>query len=372
MARRVHLHGLQVALVLLLLSVAAAELALRAAGFEYPPACEREVVLNRDEDRAMRDGTGLNQFDPDTLWSPRPGACVPWTEDERVNAAGYRGPLVEKERMPGVMRILTLGSCAAFGRGVPYEDTYSALLERRLRERGIQAEVLAGGVVGSTIQQGLERYRTMFRAYRPDLVISSFCGYSEHESAPRFECDSARIKAWCAASDKSPCRARSWSARRNLRTVQLPIWMIAVLDGSYWNEMSIDFEDRRLQPQVLDCAAPVIRRVSPSEFIEALETLEKEVRADGGHLITASVPNNLSQARQSSVVQVYCDKLRDFCEREHLIHVNGRLVIQLAAMEGMPMSDLFDADGFLSGCAHDLLADALADEIVAHREDFVR
>jgi hypothetical protein len=355
-------------LAVLIYALAGGELLLRAVGFEYPPAADRGFVWSKEEDRAMRAGTSFNQFDPITLWNPRPGALIAWTKDERVNSAGYRGPLVPKERRPGVMRILTLGSCAAFGRGIAYEDTYSALLVQHLRERGIEAEVLSGGVVGSTIQQGLERYRNVFREYRPDLVISSFCGYKEHDSASRYECDGARMKSWRADPDRSPCRAHRWSPRRNLRIVQLPIWMFHVLDGTYWKEVSLDFEEGRLHPLVKDCDAPVVRRVSPEEFMEALETLDREMCADGGRLMLANVPNNVSQARQSSVVEMYGEQLREFGQRRHVVHVNGRDVIRRAAQQGTPASELFDPEGFPSACAHDLLAQALADEIASQLE----
>jgi hypothetical protein len=332
-------------LALLVLAAIAAEGILRAVEFEYPPAGERGVVWSKDEDRAMRTGASFNHLDPKQLWSPNPGARIPWTKEERVNAEGYRGPVVAKERRPGVMRVVTLGSCAAFGRGLAYEDTYSA---------------------------GLERYREIFREYHPDVVISSFCGYKEHDSAPRFECDGKRIKAWRANPGRSPCRAHGWSPRRDLRIVQLPIWLLRVFDGTYWEERSIDFEEYRLRAEVKEYDAPVVRRVSLAEFEEALSTLAREVKADGGHLMVVNVPNNLSQVKQSPVVEMYGPQLRDFSQRERLVHVNGREVIRRAAQEGTPAADLFDAEGFPSACAHDLLAQALADAIVEHMLELTR
>ena len=359
-------------LVFLVMLIATGELALRVVGFEYPPAPDRDVVWNKDDDRAMRAGTSIHRFDAATLWSPRPGAHIPWTKDERINAAGYRGPVASIERTPGVLRIVTLGSCSTFGRGVAYEDTYSARLERRLRERGVRAEVLDGGVVGTTIVQGLERYRHLFSAYRPDIVISSFCGYKEHDCASRFRCDRTRIDAWRARPDHVPRFAHRWSPRRDLRVVQLPIWMLRVADGTYWNERSLEFEEHRARAFVKDYDAPVVRRVSPSDFDDALETLDREVRADGGHLMLVNVPNNLAQAKQSPVIDSYRQELLDFSERAHCVHVDGCAAMKRAAREGMEPADLFDADGFPSPCAHDLLAEALADEIVARRLEYLR
>lgn len=358
--------------VILPLLLGAGEWSLRSIGFEYPPPGERADVWNQAEDRGIRAGTSFNHFDPHQLWAPTPGARLPWTQAERVNEAGYRGPLVAQERRPGVLRVVTLGSCAAFGRGVAYEDTYSAALERRLAERGVKAEVLAGGVVGTTLEQGLQRYREVYRAYAPDLVISSFCGYKEHESAPRFECDEQRIQAWSRHPDRTPCRARSWSPRRNLRIVQLPIWILRVFDGTYWAEHNLDFEERRLRPLAKNYDAAVVRRVSPDEFRGALEALEREVRSDGGRLMLVNVPNNFSQIKQSPVIEMYGAEMYQFSQRAGLIHVNGREVLRRAALDGTSATDLFDAEGFPAACAHDLLAQALADEIIAHLPELSR
>jgi hypothetical protein len=368
--RRLERFALPLALLVSLL--ASGELILRTVGFAYPPSVDRDVVWNKEEDGAMRAGTSLNTFDAATLWSPRPGARVPWTKEERINAAGYRGPLAPIERTPGVVRIVTLGSCSTFGRGVAYEDTYSALLERRLRERGLRAEVLDGGVVGATVVQGAERYHRVFHAYRPDVVISSFCGYKEHECASRLQCDRARLNTWRAHPDHVPRFAHHWSARRDLRLAQLPIWMLRVIDGTYWNERSSEFDEQRSHAMVKDYDAPVVRRVGPDEFMDALGMLEREVRADGGHLMLVNVPNNLMQAKQSTVIDAYAQELRDFSDGAHLLHVDGASVMRRAVREGADPADLFDAEGFPSPCAHDLLAQALADEITARRLEYLR
>jgi hypothetical protein len=359
-------------LAFLALTLLAGEWALRAIAFEYPPQDDRGPVWTRAEDRAMRDGTSFNHFDAKELWAPRAGARLPWTQDERINAAGYRGPLVQKDRNPGTLRIVTLGSCAAFGRGVPYEDTYSAALERHLRERGVDAQVILGGVTGSTIEQGLERYRAVFRQYAPDLVISSFCGYKEHDPAPRSESDEKRVRAWSSEPARYPCRERSWSPRRNLRLVQIPIYLLAVMRGTHWRERELDFEEGRLRELAQQPWAKLVRRVSLDEFRASLEILEREVRSDGGHLMLVNVPNNLSQAKQSPAVETYGKELSEFGRRTGLFHVDGREVIRRAALQGTPASDLFDTDGFPSSRSHELVAQALSDEIVAHLPELKR
>jgi hypothetical protein len=356
--------------VSLLLTVG--EFTLRGVGFKYPPHDERVAVWNKTEDEAMRAGTSLYRFDRDELWSPRPGAHLPWTRDERINAAGYRGPLAPKQREPGVMRIVTLGSCAGFGRGVAYESTYPAALARKLRERGMRAEVLSGGVENSTIVQGLARYRHLFRDFRPDLVVSSYCGFKEQDPAPRCQSDAQRLASGyplCCHRDHS--RWSDWP-RRNLRLVQLPIWALRVIEGSYWREQAMEYEDRRMATQVGSYEAPLVRRVSPNEFDDALGELDRDVRADGGHLMMLSIPHLLPEKGFTPVADLYGMQLCEASTRSGVSLVSGRDAFTNAINTGMSLADLYTTDGYPSECGHELLALALADEIVRRRAEYLR
>lgn len=57
----------------------------------------------------------------------------------------------------GPVRILALGDSLTAGYGLPPEQGFTAALERALKERGIDARVIDGGVSGDTSAGGLSR-----------------------------------------------------------------------------------------------------------------------------------------------------------------------------------------------------------------------
>ncbi|HKE01956.1 MAG TPA: hypothetical protein VKE69_13155 [Planctomycetota bacterium] len=90
---------------------------------------------------------------------------------EDVNSFGFRGPEWRVERTPGVARIACLGSSMTFGSTLAYEDTYPAILERLLGERGTRVEILNFAVQGYMLEQSLRSYRVNVRRFRPDVVL---------------------------------------------------------------------------------------------------------------------------------------------------------------------------------------------------------
>ena len=65
----------------------------------------------------------------------------------RINGDGLRGPDLAA-KPPGELRILSLGESTTFGAKLAYEETYSALLEQREKEkREREAAMLWGAAV---------------------------------------------------------------------------------------------------------------------------------------------------------------------------------------------------------------------------------
>ncbi|NLN60231.1 MAG: hypothetical protein GX147_05925 [Deltaproteobacteria bacterium] len=66
-----------------------------------------------------------------------------------TNSAGFRGTDEYSIKRPdGVIRIMVQGDSVTLGHGVQDEETYPALLQKRLREKEIHAEVINMGVSG--------------------------------------------------------------------------------------------------------------------------------------------------------------------------------------------------------------------------------
>jgi lysophospholipase L1-like esterase len=116
---------------------------------------------------------GLVEADPELGFRLRPNAV---TSGYTINAAGYRGSLVETAKPPGTYRVLALGGSTTFGWGVAEADTYPRRLEVLLMRActprlGTRIDVLNGGVPGQTSVQNLRSLETQWLAYSPDLVL---------------------------------------------------------------------------------------------------------------------------------------------------------------------------------------------------------
>jgi len=68
------------------------------------------------------------------------------------------------------LTLVCLGDSLTEGYGVAPEESYPSVLERRLREDGLEVRVVNAGISGSTSASGLSRLRWQLRA-EPDLLL---------------------------------------------------------------------------------------------------------------------------------------------------------------------------------------------------------
>jgi lysophospholipase L1-like esterase len=97
----------------------------------------------------------------------------------RTNAEGLRAPVsFVRPKPPGVYRVLLLGDSQTFGNGVPYEQTFGALLETELGKRahGGRVQVVNTGVPAYNTVQEAAYFAASGIAYQPDCVIILFIG----------------------------------------------------------------------------------------------------------------------------------------------------------------------------------------------------
>jgi hypothetical protein len=115
-------------------------------------------------------------------WHPRPGARFEkWT----INSHGFRGPEIEREKAPGIVRVAVLGSSETFGQSEGPGMEFPRALERRLNEavggettgrtdRGQRTdsfEVLNAGTPGMSVARMEEYWQRWIRHFEPDLVV---------------------------------------------------------------------------------------------------------------------------------------------------------------------------------------------------------
>ena len=337
------------------------ELSLRHADWSYKPHAVRDVRWSVVEDRRMLEGASLYAFHPHQLWAPRPGALLPWTSGERFNADGYRGPQLNIERPTKTLRVAVLGGAAAMGKGVRYEDTFTALMGRYVSERIMPTEVMNLGVENFSARQCLERYRDLARPYRPHVVILSLRLEPSYREAPGGTSDDEKIRRSRALGDAGqPHALRGLAASRVLQGMH---WVDDALDGTYWEERDFQFQRDHLSRTMGSLDWPGARRVPIDDFYHSLSLLLQETRQDGAHLILLSIPP-APGASVPPIRDAYQQTLTEFAEREKLIYLDGRSAFLDAMREDIVKEDLFTADQFPSECGHAQLAEALADIVV--------
>jgi hypothetical protein len=151
--------GLTVAscLVVLLLF----EIGLRLAGFSYPSFIEMDPDVGYRE-RAGADG-----------WNKTEG--VTWIKN---SSAGLRDREHSKAKPAGTYRIAVLGDSMMEARQVPFEKSFSAMLEHDLNAcdafHGKTVEVINFGVSGYGTDSELVTLRKKVWSYSPDMVVLAF------------------------------------------------------------------------------------------------------------------------------------------------------------------------------------------------------
>jgi len=72
---------------------------------------------------------------------------------------------------PGIFRILSLGESTTYGEGVSWRQTYSRLLEDKLKKSGMNAQVINGGVRAWSSAQSVEFLKLNIGSLRPDMIL---------------------------------------------------------------------------------------------------------------------------------------------------------------------------------------------------------
>jgi hypothetical protein len=169
------LRALYVAAVALVLALLAGELALRLerrrAGRDSEAYRARNVFIHAWELHAAAASLWLKPW-----WKYRPGARIDITVGGdrylvEINSRGFRTPEFSARKPPGTIRVLCVGASTTVA-GRTNEQTYPAILERKLRERhrDLSLEVLNLGISGTTSDYWQARRDGLF-SFEPDVVV---------------------------------------------------------------------------------------------------------------------------------------------------------------------------------------------------------
>ena len=96
------------------------------------------------------------------------------TVDTAVNSTGLRESReVDYAKPKGRMRIVSVGGSVTFGEGVAREATYEAWMQKNMRGRGYDVEVLNAGKPGRTLAESAALLEGELLKYEPSLVVVS-------------------------------------------------------------------------------------------------------------------------------------------------------------------------------------------------------
>ena len=99
-----------------------------------------------------------------------------------INSRGLRSPEVATAKTPGRLRILALGDSVTYGYGVLEREAYPRVLERELRDRGVDAEVVNAGITGYSTYQGWYSLEHDLLDLEPDVVLFAFMNNDRWDS----------------------------------------------------------------------------------------------------------------------------------------------------------------------------------------------
>jgi hypothetical protein len=172
---------------------------------------------------------GLYVLDAGAGYGMRPATCVRLKTTEydgvlRTNSRGIVGPDVAASKPAGEFRIVVLGDSYTVGGQVPYEQTFPAVLEQRLRSAGYPSvRVINAGVGGYTTFNEGGLLRENLDWLQPDLVVvAAFVGNDVSENVLataagyRDAPEHPKGLTWGQAAPRLVDDSGSWFARNNL------------------------------------------------------------------------------------------------------------------------------------------------------------
>lgn len=337
-----------------------------------------------------RDGTADWQLDPEIGWVNRPNLDVESRDLDRIrryqtNPDGLAPAEARRERKPGVVRIMVFGDSMVVGRALPQEATYAARLEARLRERGLAAEVINAGVQGYSTDQALLLLERLLPLYRPDIVLfgstlNDFGGNelsrASGQAKPRFlrMGDALHLVPPQIAAEIRPLGSgpRAWIQRSAFYRVLQP--RIFTLRARF-----ADWQHRNLAGLMLEIYVnpEALEQLDWKLFAALVERMQRSANAAGARFLLFSHPEvaevwppYIEGVRQELGAQVLrYDPLAVQRRVESTARGVGVEFLPVAArfreQTARGPFHLVPHDAHLNPAGHDLLAEVLADEILA-------
>jgi lysophospholipase L1-like esterase len=304
------------ALVAAAAALAAAEVALRQAGYSYSPVQIGTNVRNDfREEHAFRDRHLA--YDADLIWRPQSGPFSPF------NPQGFRGLPVSPDKPPSTRRVIALGDSNTFGWDVDDGANWPAQLQQLLAASHPGVEVINAGVWGYTSFQGARRYKELV-TLSPDLVLISFGGNDAHQ---------------VTVPDAEYVRRHDRIARLTRATSHSRLAQLAV---AAWDRVA----------GVASAQDRLVSRVSLEEFESHLRAVISDGRTRGIRVVLLTRPF-IGSSTDPASWKTYAPAYNEVTVR--LAHAEGVPVIDVhAAFANRP--ELFDDESHFGVAGHRLAA----------------
>ena len=204
----------------------------------------------------------LHRTDPELVWDGdfyylAPDMAGPGNP---VNPDGMRDRAHTIKNPTGATRIVCLGDSVTYGYLLPAWESYSALLEMRLRKQDHNAEVFNVAIFGWSTQQQRIAYEKIARKYRPHYVVLGICLNDIAELQNNLS---------------QPPRWVGWLYQRS--------YLIRFAVGAHRREI-------RLIDELFEVPEPPKVTAAWQRMLHELTRLKKAVQADGAELVVLVFP----------------------------------------------------------------------------------
>ena len=149
------------------------------------------------------------------------GTGIEWKKEywRPINSDGYRDK--EVELRPEKKLLMTIGDSFTAGHGVPFDQTYSTLLQKRLEDSHVVVNLGDSGASTKREKQNFSRFIDKYDY--PDVVIYQYFGNDIQDLAEVDEC----------AKHSNPSGAVGRVLKKIRRTLGRISYLYGILDGAY-------------------------------------------------------------------------------------------------------------------------------------------
>lgn len=91
-----------------------------------------------------------------------------------INSHGYRGKEFNEKKPAGMIRIMAIGDSFTFGVGSTDDETFAALIEKGIIDKGVRVEVINAGVGHASTVRHWDNLQKIHLQYKPDMVVLFF------------------------------------------------------------------------------------------------------------------------------------------------------------------------------------------------------